>query len=126
MHSPTSILLIDDDDSIREFVSVALADEGYEVNTAIHGADGLQMLKRHKPALILLDMRMPVMDGWTFLDYYHQTPGPHAPVIALTASRKTATAQLKMPTQVARCLAKPFDLDELLDLVAKELGAREH
>jgi two-component system, chemotaxis family, chemotaxis protein CheY len=113
------ILFIDDDESIREFVSMALIDEGYEVNTAPHGAAALELLPQYLPDLILLDMRMPVMDGWAFLREYRQTSPPHVPIIALTASRNAPDAQV--PPDVNSFLAKPFDLNELLDLVAQEL-----
>ena len=113
------ILFIDDDESIREFVSMALVDEGYDVNTAAHGAAALEVIPAYQPDLILLDMRMPIMDGWAFLKAYRQEPPPHAPIIALTASRNAPDAQV--PPDVNNFLAKPFDLNELLDLVAQEL-----
>src|SRR5215831_9417053 len=93
------ILFVDDDESIREFVSMALTDEGYDVITASHGAAALDMVRQNKPALILLDMRMPIMDGWAFLKAYEQTPGPHVPVIALTPSRNAPDA--KVPPEVS-------------------------
>ena len=116
MNSAGHILFIDDDESIREFVSMALADEGYQVSTAPHGAAALDILRKHQPSLILLDMRMPVMDGWAFLRAYRQTPDPHVPIIALTASRNSPDAQV--PPEVDSFLAKPFDLTELIDLIA--------
>jgi CheY-like chemotaxis protein len=61
-------------------------------------------------------MRMPVMDGWAFLKAYRQTPQPHVPIIALTASRNAPDAQV--PPDVNGFLAKPFDLAELIDLIA--------
>src|SRR5258708_40209979 len=115
MSAAKRILFVDDDDSIREFVTMALADEGYEVLTAPHGAAALEILGENTPALILLDMRMPIMDGWSFLKAYQQVPEPHAPIIALTASRSTPTSQV--PPEVNGFLAKPFDLDDLLALV---------
>jgi len=115
------ILFIDDDESIREFVSMALTDEGYQVMTAPNGAAALEQLRQARPALILLDMRMPVMDGWAFLKAYQKTQEPHAPVIALTASRNGPEAQL--PPGVSSFLAKPFDLNELLDLIGQYMRA---
>jgi two-component system, chemotaxis family, chemotaxis protein CheY len=115
MSATKRILFVDDDDTIREFVSMALTDEGYEVVTAPHGAAALESLARKMPALILLDMRMPIMDGWSFLKAYQQLPSPLAPVIALTASRNISNNQI--PPEVSGFLAKPFDLDELINLV---------
>ncbi len=111
------VLLVDDDESIREFISQALADEGYEVTTATQGAAALDLLDERQPNLILLDLRMPVLDGWGFLEAYRGKPGPHAPVVALTASHDKATSRL--PPGVSALIAKPFDLYELLDLVER-------
>jgi CheY-like chemotaxis protein len=111
------ILFVDDDESIREFVSMALTDEGYQVTTAAHGAAALEVVQQSRPSLILLDMRMPVMDGRAFLQEYHKTQGPHAPIIALTASRNAPDTQV--PPEVSSFLAKPFDLNELLDLIGQ-------
>src|SRR5436309_3406591 len=61
------ILLVDDDDSIRQVVTVFLTDEGYEVAGAGDGQAALDLLATFKPDIILLDLRMPVMDGWEFV-----------------------------------------------------------
>jgi two-component system, chemotaxis family, chemotaxis protein CheY len=119
MSSGGHILFIDDDESIREFVTMALTDEGYEVATAQNGAAALDLIKRKQPDLILLDMRMPVMDGWAFMKAYDGTPMPHAPIIALTASRNSPDVQV--PAEVSGFLAKPFDLSDLLDMIGKNL-----
>jgi two-component system, chemotaxis family, chemotaxis protein CheY len=111
------ILLVDDDESIRDFISQALVEEGYEVTTAPQGAAALDLVDHGQPNLILLDLRMPVLDGWGFLEAYRGKPGPHAPVVALTASHDKAAA--KLPPGVSAFIAKPFDLVELLDLVER-------
>jgi two-component system chemotaxis response regulator CheY len=111
------ILVVDDDPGIREFVSETLADEGYEVVTAPDGAAALDLIRQGQPEVILLDMRMPVMDGWEFSRAYRELPGPHAPIIAVTAA----------PDAVARAaqidadgyLAKPFELQQMLSLVGQ-------
>ena len=109
------ILLVDDDEAIREFVSMALDDEGYEIITAPDGAAALDLIGRQPPSLILLDMHMPVMDGWAFARAYRQLPAPRAPIVVLTAARDVAihTAQI----DAEGFLAKPFDLIELITLV---------
>lgn len=113
------ILFIEDDDSIQEFVRVALNDEGYEVVSASDGSVALKRIRERAPALILLDMRMPIMDGWTFLQHYQQMPLPHVPVVAMTASHNLALR----PAGVRDFLAKPFDLNDLFVLVEKYLGS---
>ncbi len=111
------VLVVDDDENIRDFVTLALSDEGYEVMTAPHGAAALSLIGESQPDVILLDMRMPTMDGWEFSRIYRQTPGPHAPIIMLTASRDVpeSTAQVEPEAR----LGKPFDVDDLLSLVGR-------
>lgn len=112
------VLVVDDDDSIRDFVSVALAYEGYEVVSAENGEAALGAIDRGRGvAVILLDMRMPVMDGWEFARVYRERPGPHAPIIVLTAARDAADYAAQI--QADGFLAKPFDLDALIRTVAR-------
>lgn len=111
------VLVVDDDEGIREFVTVALADEGYEVMVAAHGAAALDLLGASCPDVILLDMRMPTMDGWEFSRIYRESPGPHAPIIVLTAARDASGRAAQI--QADACLNKPFDVDELLDVVGR-------
>jgi two-component system OmpR family response regulator len=68
----TRVLVIDDDPHIREVVTYALGDEGYEVDEASSGRAGLEVVNRHHPDIIILDMKMPDMDGWEFARLYHQ------------------------------------------------------
>ncbi len=113
------VLVVDDDDTIRELIAMALVDEGYEVETAVHGKEALDQVAKDALSLILLDMRMPVMDGWEFAEIYRQLPGPHAPIVVLTAGRDAANAAAQIGA--AGYLAKPFDLERLLNVVAEHL-----
>jgi two-component system, chemotaxis family, chemotaxis protein CheY len=111
------ILVVDDEESILGFVQMTLEDEGYEVITADNGAQALDVARRHLPRLILLDLRMPVMSGEEFMTAYRAMPGPHAPIVILTAARdgQKRAAEAAFETH----LRKPFDLAELVDLVGK-------
>lgn len=111
------VLVVDDDEGIREFVTLALSDEGYEVMTAPHGAAALSIIGESQPDVILLDMRMPTMDGLEFSQIYRQTPGPHAPIIVLTAARDVPGRAAQVESD--GCLGKPFDVDDLLSLVGR-------
>ena len=111
------VLVVDDEVSIREFVELFLTGEGYQVTTAGHGADALEAAERWQPAVILLDMRMPVMDGWEFARAYRGRPGPHAPIVVVTAARDAAESAGQI--QADGYLAKPFDLEALLALVGR-------
>jgi two-component system, chemotaxis family, chemotaxis protein CheY len=106
------ILVIDDDESIRQIVRLFLSDEGYEVVEASNGQVALDALEDFRPSLILLDLRMPVMDGWEFARRYRLTPGPHAPIVAFVAALNAVEEAAGLET--ALVVGKPFDLDELL------------
>lgn len=119
-----SILVVDDEDTIRELVAVALEDEGYRVRTAADGAQALRLVCEEPPELIILDMRMPVMDGWAFAQAHRARPGPHAAVIVLTAGHNPAGIAAEIGAD--GYLAKPFELGRLLGLVAQTLEARRN
>lgn len=113
-----TILIIDDDSSIRATVAEALTDEGYRVETAANGAEGLEALGRALPTLVLLDMRMPVLDGWGFARALRDR-GIHLPVVVMTAAQDAR--QWAQEVGAVAAIAKPFDLDDLLDVVAQNL-----
>jgi CheY-like chemotaxis protein len=79
------ILVVEDDPSILEMVVQILQDEGYPVVSATNGADGLAETNRTRPSLILLDMRMPRMDGWEFAAAL-RARGIAAPIVVMTAA----------------------------------------
>lgn len=116
------VLVIDDDPDMRDVVSQALESFDFEVSTASNGADGLAMLERRLPDLILLDMRMPAMDGWTFASELHRRYGEQVPVVVCTAAEDTARRAREVGAVDA--LGKPFELDDLLRLA--ETHARPH
>ena len=109
------ILLGEDDAAIREALDEVLADLGYEVVSAPDGRGGLQLAAQQaEPCPILLDWRMPVLDGPEFLARLRELPrGKEFPVILSTADR-AATDLAMGGDQVAAILSKPFDLDSLL------------
>jgi two-component system, chemotaxis family, chemotaxis protein CheY len=109
------ILIVDDDESIRQIVGLCLSDEGYEVFEAPNGQVALDQLDEARPDLILLDLRMPVMDGWEFARSYRTRPGPHADIIAFVAGLNVEEESAEL--NAASVLSKPFDLDDLLQVV---------
>jgi CheY-like chemotaxis protein len=120
------ILLVDDDESIRQVVSILLVDEGYVIGSVGNGQAALDLLDTFEPDLIVLDLRMPVMDGWEFVRRYRARAGPHAPIIAFVAALHAEQEQTEIGA--VGLLAKPFDLDELLEVVDRALeqvGARK-
>src|SRR6185295_6534557 len=111
----TTVLVVDDDPSIRDFVEAALEDEGYGVLSAGDGEAALALVE-HRPCAVLLDMRMPVLDGWGFAEAYRDQPGARAPIIVMTAAENAADWAEEIGA--AAVLAKPFRLDDLLAVVA--------
>lgn len=82
---PLQVLVAEDDSELRDLVTAALLDEGYQVVSASNGAEALQRVQQYRPDAILLDVNMPVMDGPTFAQRYHALAGPHAPIVVFTA-----------------------------------------
>ena len=109
-----AVLVIDDDDDVRAVMAAVLEEEGWIVQTAENGLRGLDSLTRSRPAAILLDLRMPVMDGLTFAERYREFPEPRAPLILISA---TVTGEAIRSTGAAAGLRKPIDLDVLLETV---------
>ncbi len=99
---------------------MALQDEGYTVAMSGDGAAALEFLTQGRPSLIILDMRMPVVDGWMFLQAYQEFPEPRAPVIAVSANNRAVAGATG---DVVNFIAKPFDLDDLLTLVKQHAGS---
>ncbi len=111
------VLIVDDDESIREFVSWALSEDGYEVGIAQDGAAALALIEKWTPDVILLDMRMPTMNGWEFSKRYRELYLSRAPIIVLTAARDATSSAREIGAEAY--LSKPFDLEELLALVER-------
>ena len=109
------ILVVDDDEVILESVGFVLTDDGYDVVVAANGKEALERIEQRPPCLILLDMRMPVMDGWAFAAAYRERPAPHAPILVMTAAHNSRSRAAEIDAD--GYLAKPFDVDDLLDLV---------
>ena len=109
-----SVLIIDDEEGIRESLQLALELEGYDVHTAANGKEGLEVLDRiRRPCLILLDLMMPIMNGWEFAVAIGKSePHKSIPVVVVSAFEDQAQ---ELP--VRSVLKKPLDLSILLDVV---------
>ena len=110
------ILVIDDDPSILTTISEVLDLEGYPVQTATNGAEALRAVERTRPSLILLDMRMPVLDGWGFARAL-QERGVKLPILVMTAAQNARRWAEEIGADGH--IAKPFDLPDLLDAVER-------
>lgn len=111
-----TVLVVDDDPAIREFLSMALEDEGYRVQTAVNGREALDKVRRDPPDVVLLDLEMPRTDGWSFLTSRRTASSAcHTPVLAMSAMGGRCMAR---QLGARDFLAKPLDLDALLGKVA--------
>lgn len=110
------VLIVEDEPSILAAVQEFLELEGYPTVGACNGAVALEVLDRlpQRPALVLLDMRMPVMDGWGFARALRER-GIHLPLVVMTAAQDPGSWGGEIRAE--RVVAKPFDLDEVLDAV---------
>src|SRR5882724_1780559 len=114
------VLVVDDDPDILQTLALCLSTEGYEVLMASNGQEALEVLRRQKPACILLDLMMPVMDGWQFVSEMEQRGWRKAPLLILSADRAVQGHATRLHAEAY--LAKPFDLDELLGKVSALTG----
>jgi two-component system, chemotaxis family, chemotaxis protein CheY len=115
------VLVIDDDSDIRSVVRELLTDEGYQVRTAVNGRDALSTLSSWQPDVILLDLMMPIMDGWTFLANQQSSQQlRRIPVIVMSASHTLTRGDEQLA--VADVVAKPFEIDTVLTKVATLAG----
>ena len=110
------ILVVDDDADLREFLRVMLTSIGFEVISAANGQEALDVMEGHEPDLILLDMKMPVMDGWEFSRALEDR-GAHPPVVVLTAAPDPAARAAEVHAD--GWLGKPFEYEELEATVRK-------
>jgi CheY-like chemotaxis protein len=111
--------VVDDDPSIVAVVSDILSAEGYEVVSAENGADALR--KADDQALVLLDMRMPVLDGWGFAREFRAS-GKRCPIVVMTAAENARRWAEEIGAE--GYLAKPFDIDALIAAVERYATGR--
>ncbi|MFO7167993.1 MAG: response regulator [Chloroflexota bacterium] len=114
-----TVLIVDDDRDIREMLAQTLEDEGYQVLSAADGREALELLRSEPlPCLILLDLMMPVMNGWEFREAQLRQPElVDIPVVILSA--RTDVAQAAAEMQGVSYIAKPIDFDLLINTVAQ-------
>jgi CheY-like chemotaxis protein len=114
------VLVVEDDTDIRETVAELLVEEGYEVQTASSGQDALEWLRDGEvlPDVVLLDLMMPIMDGWTFYDHLQQQAHWAAlPIVVVSADANVHEKAARL--KPVACLRKPVGIDELLGVVAR-------
>lgn len=111
------VMIVEDDPDVRDSVAMLLELEGYIVVDAPDGSTALDLAQHHHPSVILLDMRMPVMDGWQFAQAYRHLPPPHAAIVTMTAAQDAG----KWANEIGAdgILAKPFEVGDLIAAVER-------
>jgi len=107
------VLIVDDEMPLQQAIKLALKNEGYRLYIADNGQQGLELFREHKPELIFLDLRMPVMDGYQFLEAVHITPDALYTVIAITGHGVDREIERCYSLGVEFFLKKPLSLVEI-------------
>jgi two-component system, NtrC family, response regulator AtoC len=118
------VLIVDDEPNLRKILAAQLSRDGYDVMTAEDGEQGLQMLRDHHIDLVVTDLKMPKVDGMTLLREALRED-PELPVVMITAHGTVDTAVEALKTGAFDYLTKPFDKDEVRQIVAKALKTRQ-
>jgi DNA-binding response OmpR family regulator len=119
------IVLMEDDAATRMLVASVLKKDGYDVLSADNGAEGLALVRKHKPDLVISDIQMPVMDGFAMLQILRGDPAIEAiPVILLTSLLERAHMRIGMTSGADDYITKPFRPGELREAASAQLNRR--
>jgi two-component system alkaline phosphatase synthesis response regulator PhoP len=114
----TSVLVVDDEPQVVWMLQFSLEAEGYQTYAARDGRAALQEVKEHHPALMLLDIMMPVMDGWSVLEQLQELPESERPRVVVVSARASLRDRAKATELGADAFVpKPFSVEELLDVL---------
>ncbi|HEV7802090.1 MAG TPA: response regulator [Burkholderiales bacterium] len=120
-----TILLVEDHQEIWDFLSRRLKRRGYDVAVAQDGQEGLDKARMDKPDLLLLDMNLPVMDGWSVARTLKaEDATKHIPIIALTAHAMSGDREKAIAAGCDDYHAKPIDFSQLLQQIETALASR--
>jgi DNA-binding response OmpR family regulator len=117
---PPAVLVVEDDPDLVALLEMILVESGRRVRTAHEGRAALEHVGKEMPGLILLDMRMPGMNGWEFAREFRERHGRSCPIVVVTAAENARKRAEEIGAD--GWLSKPFDLDEVLAMVARFLG----
>ncbi len=111
----TSVLVVDDEPQVVWMLQFSLEAEGYQTFAARDGQAALEEVRQHHPNLVLLDIMMPVMDGWAFLEELQALPKSERPRVIVVSARSSLRDRAKAAELGADAfVAKPFNVDDLL------------
>jgi CheY-like chemotaxis protein len=115
------VLVVDDDVDMLEVIELVLHEAGYTTRTALNGQQALDAVSNGMPALIVLDMLMPVMNGWQFAREFRTRYGREVPIVVATAAEHVNSRGDAI--DASDVLPKPFEVSDLLRLVARHVPA---
>lgn len=122
----TKVLLVEDNEMNRDMLSRRLIRRGYEVVFAVDGRQGVDMAHSEKPDIILMDMSLPVMDGWEATRRVKSDEASRGvPVIGLTAHAMSGDREKAIEAGCDDYDTKPVELDRLIEKIERLLGARK-
>ncbi|NQW24631.1 MAG: response regulator [SAR202 cluster bacterium] len=119
------VLIIDDESAVRDAVAEDLKREGYNLHFAQNGQEGIQQLRENCPTVILLDLRMPVMDGFEFLESIQLRPQDPYSVIVLTGHGDAGAIKICYESGVTTFIKKPFNLFEIRGVVKNAIAVKQ-
>jgi CheY-like chemotaxis protein len=120
MNRCNDVLVVDDDPDMVEVLELVLHDAGYATRAALNGEQALVAVAAAMPALIVLDMLMPVMNGWQFVQEFRARYGREVPIVLATAAEHVSTRSAGI--EATAVLPKPFEVSDLLRLVARHVS----
>mgnify|MGYP001466596553 FL=1 len=117
------ILVVDDEPDLLKVVTFRLRKLGYDIIEATDGQKAIALIQEHRPDLILLDLRLPIMDGWEVCRRVKADDQlKHIPIVFLTASVGALNSEMTKELKAEYLLVKPFEPEKLLEIVKKLIG----
>jgi CheY-like chemotaxis protein len=123
--APREVLIVEDDPAIRRLVMMVLRREGYVIDTAVDGLEAVLKLGVREYDVIVLDLMMPNLDGFTFLETMAENQPERLRKIIVASAASPAVIKERMKKEPFRLLPKPFNLEELLDAVQACIAAQQ-
>ena len=120
----TDVLVVEDEDTFREFMTLALTMEGFSTRSAKSGEQAIEIMRQAPPDMVILDLSMPFMSGWDVLRTMRSDPAlAPIPVLVLTANADEDTRRRSLKERADGLLVKPVALEEVLQAIQNTLGS---
>ena len=120
------VLIADDEPTLRSLLKTNLQLEGFETLTASNGEEALRVIREEAPDVVLLDVMMPVMDGWQVLEELSKSNHRHTRIILVTAKASTESQLHGWELGCDEYLTKPFDLDDMIERITQVVQRNGH